>query len=109
MSIAIPTLCLTDLESRFLLRFRWALCNFQLATSTAFRQVAPKPPKDYVGSCWVCFVSGEIVHPKLINDWDAGVSSWVCGLMLGEERILWCFSQRAVKGGRKLRGVENIP
>ena len=43
-----------------------------LAVSTVV--AAENPTKDEVVSCRVCFVSGEIVDPKLLNDREAVVS-----------------------------------
>ena len=79
-------------------------CTWQghpwLAISTVV--AAENRPKDDVVSCRVCFVSVDIVGgicgPNLMKDWEAVVSRWVCGFMLGLERILWCFSCCFVSG-----------
>ena len=68
-------------------------CTWQghpwLAISTVV--AAENRPKDDV-SCRVCFVSVDIVvvicGPTLMKDREAVVSRWVCGFMLGLERIL---------------------
>ena len=53
---------------------------------------AENRPKDDIASCRVCFVSGDIVEefvdPNVMKDREAVVSRWVCGFMLGLERIL---------------------
>ena len=63
---------------------------------------AENRPKDDVVSCRVCFVLGDIVgefvDPNVMKDQEAVVSRWVCGFMLGLERILWCFSCCFVSG-----------
>ena len=69
-------------------------CTWQghlwLAISTVV--AAENRPKDDVVSCRVCFVSGDIVgefvDPNVKKDREAIVSRWVCGFMLGLERIL---------------------
>ena len=69
-------------------------CTWQghlwLATSTVV--AAENRPKDDVVSCRVCFVSGDIVgefvDPNVMKEREAVVSRWVCGFMLGLERIL---------------------
>ena len=69
-------------------------CTWQghlwLAISTVV--AAENRPKDDVVSCRVCFVSGDIVgefvDPNVMKDREAVVSRWVCGFMLGLERIL---------------------
>ena len=79
-------------------------CTWQghlwLAISTVV--AAENRPKDDVVSCRVCFVSGDIVgefvDPNVMKDREAVVSRWVCGFMLGLERILWCFSCCFVSG-----------
>ena len=61
-------------------------CTWQghpwLAISTVV--AAENRPKDDVVSCWVCFVSGDIVgecvDPNVMKDREAVVSRWVCGL-----------------------------
>ena len=53
---------------------------------------AEKPSKNDVVSCWVCFVLGEIVGPKLLKDREAVVSRCVCVFMLGALRIVCYFS-----------------
>ena len=61
-----------------------------LAISTVV--AAENRPKDDVVSCRVCFVSGDIVgefvDPNVMKDREAVVPHWVCGFMLGLERIL---------------------
>ena len=69
-------------------------CTWQghpwLAISTDV--AAENRPKDDVVACRVCFVSVDIVGgicgPNLMKDREAVVSRWVCGFMLGLERIL---------------------
>ena len=69
-------------------------CTWQghpwLAISTVV--AAENRPKDDVVSCRVCFMSvdilGGICGSNLMKDREAVVSRWVCGFMLGLERIL---------------------
>ena len=59
----------------------------------------PKMTFCHVG-CVSCRVTSwrEFVDPNLMKDREAVVSRWVCGFMLGLERILWCLSCCFVSG-----------
>ena len=79
-------------------------CTWQghpwLAISTVVAaEIAPKIMLFHVGyvSCRVT-LWGEFVDPNEMKDREAVVSGWVCGFMLGLERILWCFSCCFVSG-----------